>query len=57
MNIANEEPSVAGIYYWEPVWYQVKGAGAEKGKGNEWENQAIFDNSGHALKAINAFAI
>ncbi|MBE5913760.1 MAG: glycosyl hydrolase [Pseudobutyrivibrio ruminis] len=57
IKIVQDEPSIEGVYYWEPVWYQIKGVGAEKGKGNEWENQAIFDHNGHALKAINVFAI
>lgn len=57
VSIAKEEDSVEGIYYWEPVWYQLKGVGVEKGKGNEWENQALFDNKGKALKGIEAFAI
>ena len=45
----------AGVFYWEPVWYQKFGVGVEKGKGNEWENQAMFDNTGHALESIRAF--
>ena len=55
VDIAKSEECIDGIYYWEPVWYQLKGVGAEKGKGNEWENQALFDNNGHVLKGIKAF--
>lgn len=44
-----------GVFYWEPVWYQVRGVGVARGKGNEWENQAMFDVSGHALESICAF--
>ena len=44
-----------GVFYWEPVWYQVKGVGVARGKGNEWENQAMFDADGHALESICAF--
>ena len=53
-NIKNTENG-AGVFYWEPVWYQKSGVGVEKGKGNEWENQAMFDNTGHALESIRAF--
>ncbi len=44
-----------GVFYWEPGWYQVDGVGVAKGKGNEWENQAVFDADGHALESIRAF--
>lgn len=44
-----------GVFYWEPVWYCIKGVGVSKGKGNEWENQAMFDENGHALESIKAF--
>ena len=47
----------AGVFYWEPGWYQIKGVGVARGKGNEWENQAVFDNNGYALKSIKAFEI
>lgn len=46
-----------GVFYWEPSWYQIKGVGVARGKGNEWENQAVFDNNGYALKSIKAFEI
>lgn len=46
--VRNEENGY-GVFYWEPVWYCVKGAGVEKGSGNEWENQAMFDRNGRAL--------
>ena len=48
-------PNGAGVFYWEPVWYQIPGVGVSKGKGNEWENQAMFDNEGHALESLRAF--
>lgn len=57
VSIARVEESIAGVFYWEPVWYQKEGVGAEKGKGNEWENQALFDNNGMALTSIGALAI
>ena len=47
----------AGVFYWEPGWYQIKGVGVARGKANEWENQAVFDNNGYALKSIKAFEI
>lgn len=45
----------SGIFYWEPVWYCKKGVGVEKGQGNEWENQALFDEHGKVLSSICAF--
>ncbi len=48
-------PNGTGVFYWEPVWYQIPGVGVSKGKGNEWENQAMFDNEGHALESLRAF--
>ncbi len=48
-------PNGAGVFYWEPVWYQIPGVGVSKGKGNEWENQAMFDSEGHALESLRAF--
>lgn len=44
-----------GVFYWEPGWLAVKGAGVAKGSGNEWENQALFDFDGKALEAVKAF--
>lgn len=45
-----------GVFYWEPVWLAVEGAGVAKGSGNEWENQALFDFDGMPLDAVTAFA-
>lgn len=50
-------PNGRGVFYWEPAWYQVKGVGVSKGEGNEWENQAVFDSTGHALESIRAFGV
>lgn len=50
-----EEDNGSGVFYWEPVWYCVKGVGVSKGYGNEWENQAMFDNNGKALDGLRAF--
>lgn len=55
LSITQKEACIEGVYYWEPTWYQLEGVGVEKAKGNEWENQALFDNNGHALKALTAF--
>ena len=44
-----------GIFYWEPDWIPVKGAGWKTGEGNAWENQAMFDFKGNALPSINVF--
>jgi arabinogalactan endo-1,4-beta-galactosidase len=44
-----------GIFYWEPDWIPVTGAGWKTGEGNAWENQAMFDFKGNALPSINVF--
>ncbi|MEV4580297.1 glycosyl hydrolase 53 family protein [Nonomuraea jabiensis] len=40
-----------GVFYWEPTWYAVPGNGWDpadiNGSGNEWDNMAIFDWTGH----------
>lgn len=55
IRLVKEEENGYGVFYWEPVWYCVKGVGAEKGSGNEWENQAMFDKNGRALESLRAF--
>ena len=50
-----EAPNGRGVFYWEPAWYCKKGVGVAKGQGNKWENQALFDEKGHALESIRAF--
>jgi arabinogalactan endo-1,4-beta-galactosidase len=45
----------AGIFYWEPDWIPVKGAGWRTGEGNNWENQAMFDFTGHVLPSLAVF--
>lgn len=42
-----------GAFYWEPAW--LPGVGWKQGEGNAWENQAMFDYSGHALPSLKAF--
>ncbi|GAE33755.1 glycosyl hydrolase 53 family protein [Halalkalibacter akibai] len=44
-----------GIFYWEPAWLGVEGAGWTAGEGNAWENQAMFDFEGNALQSLNVF--
>ncbi len=44
-----------GIFYWEPDWIPVEGAGWKTGEGNAWENQAMFSFKGEALPSMNVF--
>ncbi|MFN7252268.1 MAG: glycosyl hydrolase 53 family protein, partial [Anaerobacillus sp.] len=44
-----------GVFYWEPAWLGVKGAGWTAGEGNGWENQAMFDFEGNALESLKVF--
>jgi arabinogalactan endo-1,4-beta-galactosidase len=46
-----------GIFYWEPEWYAVPGAGWETGAGDTWDNQAMFDPQGNALPSLNVFRL
>lgn len=57
IRLVKEEENGCGVFYWEPVWYCVKGVGMEKGSGNEWENQAMFDLNGRALESLRAFEL
>lgn len=45
----------AGLFYWEPGWFPVKGAGWRTGEGNAWDNQAMFDFKGRALPSLEVF--
>ncbi len=56
MNAVATSEGGLGIYYWEPAWLAVEGAGVSKGSGNEWENQALFDFEGKALEGVKAFS-
>jgi arabinogalactan endo-1,4-beta-galactosidase len=43
-----------GVFYWAPEWIEgQKWFGAPGG--GAWENRALFDESGHALPALDAF--
>jgi arabinogalactan endo-1,4-beta-galactosidase len=44
-----------GIFYWEPEWTAVEGAGWATGQGNAWENLAMFDSDGDALASMDVF--
>lgn len=44
-----------GIFYWEPEWYPVKGAGVSKDMGNQWDNVTLFDKTGKALESLDVF--
>lgn len=44
-----------GVFYWEPEWIAVNGAGWEYGKGDGWDNVTLFDNNGNVLDSVNAF--
>jgi arabinogalactan endo-1,4-beta-galactosidase len=44
-----------GIFYWEPDWIAVNGAGWKTGEGNAWENQAMFGFTGEVLPSMNVF--
>ncbi len=46
-----------GVFYWEPGWIPVKGAGLSKTEGDTWENQAMFDFSGKVLPSLNVFGL
>ena len=41
-----------GVFYWEPAWIPVKGAGLSTTEGDTWENQAMFDFRGRALPSL-----
>ena len=46
-----------GIFYWEPDWIPVAGAGVRTGEGNPWDNQALFDFKGRALASLAVFRL
>ncbi|MCA2211886.1 glycoside hydrolase family 53 protein [Jidongwangia harbinensis] len=51
-------PGALGVFYWEPTWTAVPGAGwdpADPASGDGWENQALFDYRGYALPALAVF--
>jgi arabinogalactan endo-1,4-beta-galactosidase len=44
-----------GLFYWEPEWIPVEGAGWKYGEGDEWDNVTLFDFAGNALSSLDAF--
>ncbi|SEL35779.1 Arabinogalactan endo-1,4-beta-galactosidase [Roseateles sp. YR242] len=48
-------PEGLGVFWWEPAWLDVPGAGWRTGEGNAWANQTLFDAQGRALPALKAF--
>ncbi len=63
-----KESLIEEVYYWEPAWIPVKGAGWATIKGqeycrektlkeprNEWANQILFDYEGRATPAFDEF--
>jgi len=41
-----------GVFYWEPAWIPVEGAGLSKTEGDTWENQGMFDFEGKVLPSM-----
>jgi arabinogalactan endo-1,4-beta-galactosidase len=44
-----------GVFYWEPLWIPVAGAGWRTGDGNGWENQAMVAFDGRVLPSLRVF--
>ncbi|WP_033343839.1 glycoside hydrolase family 53 protein [Catenuloplanes japonicus] len=59
LTVVDGVPGALGVFYWEPTWTAVAGAGwdpADPASGDGWENQALFDYSGRALPALRVFS-
>jgi len=45
-----------GVFYWEPTWYAIAGNGWDpaniNGTGDQWDNMAIFNWTGHINPSI-----
>ena len=46
-----------GVFYWEPDWFAVEGAGWQTGQGDQWDNQAMFDPQGNAIQSMWVFRL
>lgn len=46
-----------GVFYWEPAWIPVAGAGLSASEGNTWDNQTMFDAQGRALPSLAVWAL
>ena len=44
-----------GVFWWEPEWIPVAGAGWKAGAGDQWDNCTLFDFHGNALPSISLF--
>jgi arabinogalactan endo-1,4-beta-galactosidase len=44
-----------GVFYWEPDWIAVPGAGWYTRGGDGWDNQTLFDHGGRALPSMDVF--
>lgn len=56
--VVNAVPGALGVFYWEPTWTALEGAGwdpEDPASGDGWENQALFDYDSRALPAISVF--
>lgn len=47
---------VIGMFYWEPDWYAVPGAGAFKDQGDEWDNIVMVSTQGGGQTKYQLFA-
>lgn len=59
---AANEAGVLGVFYWEGTWIPVGSADQDNsalwekyGSGCSWDNQAMFDFTGHPLPSLNVF--
>ena len=52
INVVASVPNGLGVFYWEPAWIPVKGAGLSATEGDTWENQGMFDFKGRALPSL-----
>jgi len=58
MTVVAAVPGALGVFYWEPEWTAVDGAGwdpADPTSGDGWENQALWDYDDRALPALRVF--
>ncbi|WP_052012314.1 glycosyl hydrolase 53 family protein [Alicyclobacillus hesperidum] len=55
-NVANVPDNMGlGMFYWGADWLPGDQTGWTSGQGSSWENQALFDFTGHALPSMNVF--
>lgn len=51
---AASEAKALGVFYWEGAWIP-SGDSAKKDSGSDWDNQAMFDTTGHPLASLDVF--